>query len=111
MRTYSYQTTGVSTADQIAYRNSMIEKQNSLAISGGTPLPQFATAGIPVGPDNNLTIQKMAAVQSKMDAGNQFSECSGKAAGTCGGRRSKRSKRSKRSRQKKMKSKKKYHKI
>jgi len=111
MRTYSYQTTGITTADQIAYRNDMIEKQNTLAISGGTTVPQFHASGPPVGPDNNLTIQKMAEVQGKMDAGNQFSACSGKAAGTCGGKSRSKKKRTRRSRQKKMKSKKKYHKI
>jgi hypothetical protein len=112
MRTYSYQTTGVTTADQLAYRNNMIEKQNNLAkgLSGGTPLPQFSATGLPVGIDPNQTIQKMAALQSKMDASNVYSQCSGKAAGTCGGR-PRRSRRSRRSRQKKVKSKKKYHKI
>ena len=112
MRTYSYQTTGVTTADQLAYRNTMIGKQNALAQLGGTTVPQFSTAGLPVGPGPNVTIQRMAAVQSQLDANNAYSGCSGKAAGQCGGRtRRSRSMRSRRSRQKKMKSKKKYHKI
>ena len=113
MRTYSYQTTGVTTADQIAYRNNMIEKQNNLAkglSGGGTTVPQFSTPGPPVGPGINQAIQKMAALQSGQDQINKYSDCSGKAAGTCGGR-PRRSRRSRRSRQKKMKSKKKYHKI
>lgn len=111
MRTYSYQTTGVTTSEQLAYRNEMLEKQNNLAngLFGGTTVPQFQTAGLQVGTDNNLTIQRMAALQNKVDAGNQYSNCSGKPAETCGGR-PRRSRRS-RSRQKKMKSKKKYHKI
>ena len=109
MRTYSYQTTGVTIADQLSYRNTMIEKQNAL-VTGGTTVPQFSTAGLPVGPGPNVTIQRMAAVQEKMDAGNAYSGCSGKAAGQCGGR-TRRSRRSRRSRQKKMKSKKKSHKI
>lgn len=110
MRTYSYTSYGTTTADQIAYRNTMIEKQNALAQMGGTTVPQFSTAGLPVGPSHNTTILKMAAVQEKMDANNAYSGCSGKAAGTCGGR-PRRTRRSRRSRQKKMKSKKKYHKI
>ena len=113
MREYSYQTTGVTTEDQIAHRNAMIQKQNNLAngLSGGTTVPQFSTSGAPVGNSPNSTILKMANLQEKVDASNQYSTCTGKAAGTCGGRprRSKRSRRSRR--QKKMKSKKKYHKI
>ena len=31
MREYSYQTTGVTIADQISNRNNMIEKKNALA--------------------------------------------------------------------------------
>ena len=110
MREYSYQTTGVTIADQIANRNNMIEKQNALAQMGGTTVPQFSTAGLPVGPGPNAAIQQMAAIQEKMDAGNAYSGCSGKPAGACGGR-PRRTRRSRRSRQKKMKSKKKYHKI
>jgi hypothetical protein len=111
MRTYSYQTTGVTTAQQIAYRNDMMEKQNNLAngLLGGATVPQFHQNGPAVGVSTNDTIQKMAALQSKFDAGNVYSECTGKNASMCGGRR--RSRRSRRSRQKKMKSKKKYHKI
>ena len=111
MRTYSYQTTGVTTADQIAHRNDMIERQNALAQMGGTTVPQFSTAGLSVGPGPNDAILKMAAVQEKMDASNAYSSCSGKPASQCGGRSRRRSRRSRRSRQKKMKSKKKYHKI
>ena len=108
MRTYSYQTTGVTTAHQIAYRNNMMEKQNNLAngLLGGAIVPQFHQNGPAVGVSTNDTIQKMAALQNKMDAGNAYSACTGKPASMCGGRR-----RSRRSRQKKMKSKKKYHKI
>ncbi len=112
MRTYSYQTTGASVSDQIAYRNAMMERQNNLAngtLSGGTTVPQFATSGAPVGINHNTTIQNMANLQSKLDASNAYSTCSGKSAASCGGRRL-RSRRSRR-RQKKMKSKKKYHKI
>ena len=111
MRTYSYQTTGVTTSEQLAYRNEMLEKQNNLAkgLFGGTTVPQFHTPGLPVGSSPNATIVKMTEVQGKIDAGNQFSACSGQPAGACGGRPRRR--RSRRSRQKKMKSKKKYHKI
>jgi hypothetical protein len=106
MREFAYQTTGVTTKDQIAYRNNMTQKQNALAKSGGaTTVPQFRQTGPSVGPNSNDHIKQMAGKQMQMDANSKYNGCVGKSAGTCGG--SRRKTRSKN----KMKKKKKYHKI
>ena len=92
MRTFTYQTTGVTTADQIAYRNAMVAKQNALAQSGGTTVPQFRQAGLSPGPGPNQAIQQMAGKQMQMDHNSRYNGCVGKAAGTCGGTRRRRRK-------------------
>jgi hypothetical protein len=108
MREFAYQTTGITTKDQIAYRNNMTQKQNALAKSGGATVPQFRQAGPSVGPNSNDHIQQMAGKQMQMDANSKYNGCVGKSAGACGGsRRKTRKTRSKN----KMKQKKKYHKI
>jgi hypothetical protein len=107
MREFSYQTTGLTTKDQIAYRNNMTQKQNALAKSGGaTPVPQFRQSGPSVGPSTNDHIKQMAGKQMQMDANSKYNGCVGKSAGACGGglRKTRRLK-------KKMKNKKKYHKV
>ena len=96
MRTFTYQTTGVTTADQIAYRNAMVSKQNALAQSGGTTVPQFRQAGLPTGPGPNQSIQKMAEAQMQMDHNSKYNGCVGKAAGACGGSRKRRKRRTRR---------------
>lgn len=105
MREFAYQTTGVTTKDQIAYRNNMTQKQNALAKSGGATVPQFRQSGPSVGPNSNDHIQQMAGKQMQMDANSKYNSCVGKSAGTCGG--SRKTRRLK----KKMKNKKKYHKV
>jgi len=90
MRTFTYQTTGVTTKDQIAYRNEMIAKQNALAQSGGTTVPQFRQAGLPTGPGPNQAIQQMAGKQMQMDHNSKYNGCVGKPAGACGGSRRRR---------------------
>lgn len=107
MREFAYQTTGVTTKDQIAYRNNMTQKQNALAKSGGATVPQFRQAGPSVGPNTNDHIQQMAGKQMQMDANSKYNGCVGKSAGTCGGSRKRKTRRLKN----KMKQKKKYHKI
>jgi len=87
MRTFTYQTTGVTTADQIAYRNATVAKQNALAQSGGTTVPQFRQAGLPTGNGPNQAIQQMAGKQMQMDHNSKYNGCVGKAAGACGGSR------------------------
>lgn len=89
-RTFSYQTTGVTTADQIAHRNETVAKQNALAQNGGTTVPQFREAGAPTGSGSNQAIQGMAGRQLQLDENNTFNGCVGKAAGTCGGSRRRR---------------------
>ena len=112
MREFSYQTTGITTKDQIAYRNNMTQKQNALAKSGGaTTVPQFRQAGPSVGPNSNDHIQQMAGKQMQMDANSKYNGCVGKSAGTCGGSRNTRKTRKTRRLKNKMKQKKKYHKI
>ena len=86
-RTFSYQTTGATTADQIRYRNEMVAKQNALAQSGGTTVPQFREAGAPTGSGPNQAIQQMAGRQLQMDENSKYNGCVGKAAGACGGSR------------------------
>jgi hypothetical protein len=109
MREFAYQTTGVTTKDQIAYRNNMTQKQNALAKSGGaTTVPQFRQAGPSVGPNSNDHIQQMAGKQMQMDANSKYNGCVGKSAGACGGSRKTRKTRRLKN---KMKQKKKYHKI
>jgi hypothetical protein len=56
MRTFSYQTTGVTMADQIQHRNETVARQNALAQSGGTVVPQFREAGAPTGAGAALTV-------------------------------------------------------
>jgi hypothetical protein len=87
MRTFSYQTTGLSTADQIAHRNETVARQNALAQSGGTTVPQFREAGAPTGSGPNQAIQQMAGRQLQMDENSKYNGCVGKAAGACGGSR------------------------
>lgn len=107
MREFAYQTTGLTTKDQIAYRNNMTQKQNALAKSGGaTTVPQFRQSGPSVGPNSNDHIQQMAGKQMQMDANSKYNSCVGKSAGACGGSRKKT-----RRLKKKMKNKKKYHKV
>jgi hypothetical protein len=106
MREFAYQTTGVTTKDQIAYRNNMTQKQNALAKSGGATVPQFRQSGPSLGPNSNDHIQQMAGKQMQMDANSKYNSCVGKSAGTCGG-----SRRKTRRLKKKMKNKKKYHKV
>jgi hypothetical protein len=106
MREYTFQTSGATTADQIAHRNNVIAKQNALAQQGGTTVPQFREGGVPTGNGPNQAIQRMAANQSQMDANSKYNGCVGKSAGTCGGSRKKT-----RRLKKKMKNKKKYHKV
>ena len=90
MRTFSYQTTGTTTADQIAHRNAMVAKQNAMVQSGGTPtVPQFREAGAPTGSGTNHAIQQMAGRQLQMDENSKYNGCVGKAAGACGGSRRK----------------------
>lgn len=109
MREFAYQTTGITTKDQIAYRNNMTQKQNALAKSGGaTTVPQFRQAGPSVGPSSNDHIQQMAGKQMQMDANSKYNGCVGKSAGACGGSRKPRKTRRLKN---KMKQKKKYHKI
>jgi hypothetical protein len=90
MRTFEFQTTGATTADQIAYRNSMIAKQNALTQSGGTTVPQFRQAGMSTGPGPNQAIQQMAGKQMQMDQNSKYNGCVGKSAGACGGSRRRR---------------------
>jgi hypothetical protein len=90
MRKFEFQTTGATTADQIAYRNSMVAKQNALAQSGGTTVPQFRQAGVPTGPGPNEAIQQMAGKQMQMDHNSKYNGCVGKAAASCGGSRRRR---------------------
>lgn len=89
MRTFSYQTTGVTTADQIQHRNETVARQNALAQSGGTTVPQFREAGAPTGSGPNQAIQQMAGRQLQMDENSKYNGCVGKAAATCGGSRRK----------------------
>jgi hypothetical protein len=100
MREFSYQTTGNGTKEQIAYRNNMTQKQNALAKSGGSTVPQFRQSGVPTGTNTNDTITQMAGKQMTMDANSKYNHCVGKSGASCGG-----------SRKKKMKSKKKYRKV
>jgi hypothetical protein len=93
MREFAFQTSGASTADQIAHRNNVIAKQNALAQSGGTPVPQFREAGVPTGSGPNQAIQQMAGKQMQMDANSKYNGCVGKAAGACGGTRRRRRRR------------------
>ena len=96
MRTFSYQTTGMTTADQIQHRNESVAKQNELVKSGGaTTVPQFREAGAPTGAGTNQAIQGMASKQLQMDENSKYNGCVGKAAGTCGGSRRRRTKRRK----------------
>ena len=90
MRTFSYQTTGMTTADQIAHRNASVAKQNELVKSGGATVPQFREAGAPTGSGPNQAIQGMAARQLQMDENSKYNGCVGKAAGACGGSRRRR---------------------
>lgn len=87
MRTFSYQTTGATTEDQIRYRNETVARQNALAQSGGTTVPQFREAGAPTGAGPNQAIQQMAGRQVQMDENSKYNGCVGKAAATCGGSR------------------------
>ena len=97
MRTFSYQTTGVTIDDQIRHRNEMVAKQNELVKSGGsTTVPQFREAGAPTGNGPNQAIQQMAGRQLQMDENNKFNGCVGKAAGACGGSRKTRKRRRRR---------------
>jgi hypothetical protein len=90
MRTFSYQTTGATTADHIAHRNAMVAKQNAMVQSGGTTVPQFREAGAPTGNGPNHAIQQMAGRQLQMDENSKYNGCVGKAAGACGGSRRRR---------------------
>jgi len=106
MREFAYKTTGITTKDQIAYKNNMTQKQNALAKSGGAvTVPQFRQGGLPVGTNTNDNLTKLAGKQMQMDANSKYNGCVGKSAGACGGSRKTRKL------QKKMKYKKKYHKI
>jgi hypothetical protein len=97
MRTFSYQTTGVTIDDQIRHRNEMVAKQNELVKSGGGPqVPQFREAGAPTGPGPNQAIQQMAGRQLQMDENSKYNGCVGKAAGACGGSRKTRRRRRRR---------------
>ncbi len=100
MRTFSYQTTGTTTADQIAHRNAMVAKQNAMVQSGGTPptVPQFREAGVPTGNGPNQAIQQMAGRQLQMDENSKYNGCVGKAAGACGGSRRRKTRRRRKSR-------------
>jgi len=96
-RTFSFQTTGTTTADQIAYRNASVAKQNEMVKSGGsTTVPQFREAGAPTGNGPNQAIQQMAGRQLQLDENNKFNGCVGKAAGACGGSRKTRRRRKRR---------------
>ena len=98
-RTFSYQTTGTTTADQIKYHNAMVAKQNEMVKSGGATVPQFREAGAPTGNGPNQAIQQMAGKQLQMDENSKYNGCVGKAAGACGGsRRRKRKTRRRRTR-------------
>lgn len=111
MREFAFQTTGVTTKDQIAYRNNMTQKQNDLAKSGGGPtIPQFRESGPSAGPGANENIKQLAGKQMQMDANSKYNSCVGKSAGACGGSRRKNTKQKRKS-QKQMKNKKKYYKI
>jgi hypothetical protein len=109
-REFAYQTTGLTTKDQIAYRNNMTQKQNDLAKSGGGPsVPQFRESGLSPGPGANDNIKQLAGKQMQMDANSKYNSCVGKNAGACGGSR-RRPRRTRKS-QKQLKNKKKYYKI
>ena len=97
-RTFSYQTTGTTTADQIAYRNASVAKQNEMVKSGGATVPQFREAGAPTGAGPNQAIQQMAGRQLQMDENSKYNGCVGKAAGACGGSRRRRKTRKRRTR-------------
>ena len=97
MRTFSYQTTGVTIDDQIRHRNEMVAKQNELVKSGGsTTVPQFREGGLPTGPGPNQAIQQMAGRQLQMDENSKTNGCVGKPAGACGGSRKTRKRRKRR---------------
>ena len=98
MRTFSYQTTGVTTADQVAHRNETVARQNALAQSGGNTVPQFREAGAPTGSGPNQAIQQMAGRQVQMDENSKYNGCVGKAAGSCGGSRRRRRRKTRRKR-------------
>ena len=93
MREYTFQTSGATTADQLKYRNEMIAKQNALAQSGGTTVPQFREAGVPTANGPNQAIQEMAAKQAQMDANSKYNGCVGKPGTACGGTRRRRRRR------------------
>ena len=98
MRTFSYQTTGATTGDQIAHRNETVARQNALAQSGGNTVPQFREAGAPTGSGPNQAIQQMAGRQVQMDENSKYNGCVGKAAGACGGSRRRRRRKTRRKR-------------
>jgi hypothetical protein len=91
MRTFEAKSTGVTTKDIVAHQSAMRVKQNNLANSGGGTVPQFRTAGPPMGQDPNQHIKQMAGQQAQLDETNKFSHCSGAPQGqaTCGGSRKK----------------------
>jgi len=97
-RTFSYQTTGLSVADQIAYRNASVAKQNEMVKSGGATVPQFREAGAPTGNGPNQAIQQMAGKQLQMDENSKYNGCVGKAAGACGGTRRRKRRKTRRTR-------------
>ena len=100
MRTFSYQTTGVTMQDQIAHRNETVARQNALAQSGGNTVPQFREGGLPTGNGPNQAIQAMAGRQLQLDENSKYNGCVGKAAASCGGsrRRRRKTRRSRKSR-------------
>ena len=101
MRTFSAQTTGISTKDQVAYMSNQRQIQNNLAKSGGAnsvTLPQFSSSGLSAGPDTNDAITGMANHQLNLDANNQYTSCIDEPASSCpgtvlGGRRTRRTRR------------------
>lgn len=108
MRTFSAQTTGLTTSDQIKYMSTQRQVQNNLAKSGGATVPQFRVAGPSTGTSVNTNIVNMANHQMKNDANSQFNSCVGQSAASCsgtlkGGRYRRKSRRYKRSRKYKLK--------
>ena len=76
----------------------MVAKQNEMVKSGGATVPQFREAGAPTGNGPNQAIQQMAGKQLQMDENSKYNGCVGKAAGACGGSRSRKRRKTRRTR-------------
>lgn len=90
-RTFEAKTTGVTTKDIVQQQQEMRVKQNNLANSGGSTVPQFRQSGPQTGEDPNALIKSMADKQVQMDENNKYNNCTGapKGQGSCGGSRKK----------------------